>query len=392
MRFVAAGTVAYLFHRKDETIEIVLPLAKEGERKNMLKRWHVLLLTGGLLILVLALPASATKLAGEFLSTGYGAKALSMGGAFVSVANDASSAYWNPAGLVQLEKSQLLLMHSERFGDLIDYNCIGLARPLGGKKGKEAAGGLTIIWLRVSDIALTSHLNTPGVDFEDLDGDGRWDPGEERRFWRPDRVRWESDNELAALLSYAQRRNENLSLGFTGKLIWKDVAGISCLGFGFDAGLLYNLTDQLSIGVNLQDITTTPLYWSGWYDTVDSLGTEYRKRVKTKETIYPTAKVGASYEISSSKIPGTVIIAADIDFKFEGLGEEADFSFSEVSGDVRLGVLYDYKGIFHVAAGMDRKKPTAGIGVTLSRLGVGYAFWRDTELDNTHRISLEIYF
>ncbi len=41
---------------------------------------------------------------GSDLITGIGARAIGLGGAFVSVADDASAVYWNPAGLTQLKK------------------------------------------------------------------------------------------------------------------------------------------------------------------------------------------------------------------------------------------------------------------------------------------------
>jgi len=351
------------------------------------KRFH---LVGLAIALSLAMAASAwaTKLAGEFLSTGLGAKALGMGGAFASVADDASAAYWNPAGLIQPEKGQLLLMHSERFGNLVDYNCFSFARPLSLISGEEAAGAISLLWLRVSDIALTSHLDSAGVDFEDLDGDKIWDPGNERRLWRPDRVRWESDNELAGLVSYARMVRPNLSLGVNAKVVWKEIADISCLGFGVDLGLLYRAGDRLRLAANIQDLTTTPLYWDGWYYTSGGEDAA-KKKVSTTETIYPTLKLGGSYAIPVAALSSRILLAADCDFKFEGLtDDEADFAFSDVSGDIRLGALYDYRSMLHVSLGMDRQKPTAGIGLKVSKFGVDYAFWRDAELDNTHRISV----
>ena len=36
------------------------------------------------------------KYAGEFMSLGVGARPLSMGGAYVALANDVTSGYWNP--------------------------------------------------------------------------------------------------------------------------------------------------------------------------------------------------------------------------------------------------------------------------------------------------------
>jgi len=46
---------------------------------------------------------------GSDLGMGIGARAISMGGAFTAVANDASAVYWNPTGLTQLNGNQVFL-------------------------------------------------------------------------------------------------------------------------------------------------------------------------------------------------------------------------------------------------------------------------------------------
>jgi hypothetical protein len=342
---------------------------------------------------LVAAQAQATKLAGEFLASGPGARALGMGGAFSSVADDASAGYWNPAGLVQMDAGQMMLMYSQRFGNLIDHNCFSLSHPLSREGAARSAGAVSILWLRTSDIPMTSNLTEPNVDFDDADEDGEWDPGTERRIWRADRVRWESDNELAALLSYARTLSPDLSVGLNAKVIWKDIAEITCLGFGVDVAALYKVTDHIRLGANLQDITTTPLYWDGWYYVPKAGGGYEKKEVSTTETIYPTARLGASYGLPVAAISGTLLVAADCDFKFEGLtGDETDFSFSDVSGDVRLGAMYEYRQTVHVTIGMDQQAPTAGIGLAVGKFGVDYAFWRDEELDNSHRISVNMDF
>ena len=75
------------------------------------------------LLLAGSSPAGAVdKFAAEFLKIGIGARALGMGGAFVSVADDASAAYWNPAGLVQLEEREAMLMGASQFGGVVDHD------------------------------------------------------------------------------------------------------------------------------------------------------------------------------------------------------------------------------------------------------------------------------
>ena len=61
--------------------------------------------TGALVGLVVAAPPARAW----FESSEVGARAFGLGGAFVSVADDASAVYWNPAGLVRLQRHELLL-------------------------------------------------------------------------------------------------------------------------------------------------------------------------------------------------------------------------------------------------------------------------------------------
>ena len=42
------------------------------------------------------------KYAGEFMAIGVGGRALGLGGAYVALANDVTSGYWNPAGLARI--------------------------------------------------------------------------------------------------------------------------------------------------------------------------------------------------------------------------------------------------------------------------------------------------
>ena len=53
-----------------------------------------------------------------FSTTGMGARAMGMGGAFVAVSDDATAAYWNPAGLGMLEQWELTSMVIEANHDI----------------------------------------------------------------------------------------------------------------------------------------------------------------------------------------------------------------------------------------------------------------------------------
>ena len=46
----------------------------------------------------------------QFLKIGIGARACAMGGAYTGIADDATSIYWNPAGLTQIDNFELSAM------------------------------------------------------------------------------------------------------------------------------------------------------------------------------------------------------------------------------------------------------------------------------------------
>ena len=65
--------------------------------------------------------AQQVEMSSTLNPVGSGARATGMGGAFIGVADDATAASWNPAGLVQLEKPEVSIVYSY-FSRTQDYN------------------------------------------------------------------------------------------------------------------------------------------------------------------------------------------------------------------------------------------------------------------------------
>ena len=60
-----------------------------------------------------------------FLEIGPGARSLGMGSAYVSVANDASSLYWNPAGIVNVSRPEVQSFYTPWLVETqYYYNCL----------------------------------------------------------------------------------------------------------------------------------------------------------------------------------------------------------------------------------------------------------------------------
>lgn len=342
-----------------------------------------------ILVLCLTLPvlpsgAHGAKYAGEFMALGGGARAMGMGGAFLAVADDATAGFWNPAALAAVggfrgapQDWQSILMHSERFGDLIDYNFGAVAFPLG---NGESGWGITLIHMGIPDIRVIPL--SPGM-IGNSDGDERLeiDQGEYINFdWKDFPL--EGANDLAALVSYAQRLPFG-SAGVNVKVIRSDqVAGVTSFGLGIDVGFLRrNLWRELSVGAKLQDATGTYIGWS----------------TGEKEFIYPALKLGVAYPVRIEGMSSVVTFAADGDFRFENRRTAAQLWIGSASADVHFGAEILIRDLVALRGGYDMGRPTAGVGVVVEdfgpwnvSLGLDYAFLSHDEFDTTHRVSLMI--
>lgn len=92
-----------------------------------------------------------------FLKIGVGARAVAMSGAYVALADDGSSMYWNPAGIVQSGKNELVLSHMEWLAD-IKYEFAGYMHQLNPNLGL----GMYIGFLHLADMPVTTEYHPFG--------------------------------------------------------------------------------------------------------------------------------------------------------------------------------------------------------------------------------------
>ncbi len=307
----------------------------------------------------------AAKYGGEFLTLGAGGRALGMGGAYAALANDVSAGYWNPAGLVNIDYPQIMLMHSQQFGGVVKYDYGSFAMPL----GTSRTLGIGLIRLGVDDIPVT-QLSNPALKL----GEEYVDENGITRRNTPRVARMISDAEYALFLSYGLKRNEKLALGANVKLIHKNVGDNSAWGLGFDIGAIYKPAGNLLVGLNLQDITTTVLAWN----------------TGTREIIVPALKAGLAYPLKIPGLGGSIAPAVDFDIRFEGRDYAAQFAVGPVSLDSHLGWEYQFQNLFALRIGSDVGKLSAGAGLNLPKFQIDYAFLSHDDLGNSHRISARL--
>jgi hypothetical protein len=313
-----------------------------------------------------ALEASAQsigKYAGEFLAIGVGGRAMGLGGAYVALAGDATSGYWNPAALATLDYPEVSLMHDERFAGLVNYDFAAVAIPY----GPSASLGLSIIRLGVDGIEDTRNA------LIDQNGNGVLDPGDRIDY---SRITYFNAADWAVLLTYTQRSSDDLSYGFNVKFIRRGIGDASATGIGFDAGVRYRVAERMYVGANLQDATTTLVAWS----------------TGRNELIAPTLKVGGA--MSFDILDGTLTPVVDVDVRFESRRFASAVHLGGVSFDPRAGLEFDYQNTIAIRAGMnDLRQPALGAGLHLRKLDIDYSytgFGNGKELGSTHRISLRL--
>ena len=319
-----------------------------------------------LILLSVALTSHAAgiaKYAGEFMSSGVGARGLGMGGAYVAVGGDVTYGYWNPAGLASIRFPELSGMHSRRFEGIVNNDYIGFATPF----RESETLGLSVIRTAVDDIPITA-LPRPdlgiGVAYEDKDGNLVAN--------RPYVAKTVSDAEYAFYLSYARAHSGQMSYGANVKFVRKGVGDNSAWGIGFDIGMLWNPVQSLLLGCNLQDATTTLLAW----DT------------GKRELIAPTLKTGLAYPYQINFIKSRLLLAADTDIRFEGRSFASQAHAGALSFDFHAGAELLFRNTVAVRIGSDIGFLTAGAGIKLPRLDLDYAFLGHDDLGVTHRVSL----
>lgn len=343
------------------------------------------------LMVLFATDASAqsftnAKYGGDFLSVGAGARALGMGSAHAAITNDVTAAYWNPAGLTNVESLDIAYMHSERFAGIVSYDYGAVAYPL---KESESTIALSIFRQGVDNIANT--LNA-------------WDRDRNLPRENPeDYIEQFSVADMAFIFSFATRATEQVSWGVNAKIINHRLGPFAdAWGYSIDAGVQYYFGNT-QFGVHVMDLTTMMKFWSvnetEFGDFEDTFGDEIPSG--QNERVLPTVKVGVGH----SRQFGEFLIsgALDVDMRFENR-RSFFINLGRVSFEPHAGIETTYKNSLSLRAGLtdvttDSRSsiyisPTLGAGFHLRSVFIDYGFANfggaSTSLGVTHRISLRV--
>ena len=271
-----------------------------------------------------------------FLRLGNGARAGGMGEAFTAVADDATSIYWNPAGMAAVEEVELNLTHNEWLMD-IRFEQVTVVNEMWG-----GAAGISFTGLYYGS------LDRYG-EYPSLTPDGTFSP-----------------YDMALSLGYARDIIPNIALGAAFKIIYSKIDFESATGYAFDLGMTHRTKiEGLTLAAAMLNLGPQTSY--------------------IEEKFYPPfqLRLGGAYEIRKEALHGGLILATDVVFP------------NDNDAKVLFGLEYSYQRLlmlrFGYKSGYNVQGPTMGVGVVWKTLRFDYAYMPiDYDLGDAHRFSFTV--
>lgn len=312
--------------------------------------------------------SQARKYSNDFLEVGVGARALGMSNSYVTSANDVTSGYWNPAGLLGIgNQHQVALMHSEYFAGIAKYDYGAYATRL----DSSSVLAVTVIRFGVDDIPNTTEL---------IDANGNLDYN---------RITTFSATDFAFIASYAKTlKIPGLRLGANAKIIRRRLGDFaSSWGFGLDAGAQYDYK-KWKFGAMARDVTST---FNAWTDNLSeetkavfiSTGNEIPENAV--EITLPKLILGGARKFDFS--PKMSLLAElNLDATFDGK-RSVMIKSKAISIDPHIGLEASYMNLVFLRAGLGNYQayydavgqkiktfqPNIGIGVRIKSVTIDYA-------------------
>ncbi len=193
----------------------------------------------------------------NFLEIGVGAPAVGMGGAFVSLADDATALFWNPAGTARLEQYEAVILHIDWIAET-NFDFAGLVLPL----GSFGTLGFSFTSLSMDDMKVRS--------VEKPEGTGEFF----------------SAADIAVGITYSRKLSDRFSIGFTAKYVQQKIWHMSASAFALDAGTIFktDLLGGMTIGASISNFGT-PMKLEGrdsrYFIRIDQTITGSNERIPT---------------------------------------------------------------------------------------------------------------
>ena len=282
---------------------------------------------------------------GQFLKIPVGARAEGMGGAFVGVSDDASSIFWNAAGVARIdpEKSVLSFNHAVLPAD-IQFTQAGYVFHM---KRIPGAVGVNVRSLRMDPMNETTSFQPEGTG-------NTFDAGF-----------------MTVGLTYARSFTDKFSAGVTGNFIHSGLAEFSQQTYSFDIGTLYDVgTLGMKIGMSISNIGSQE---------------KFIDRTARIPSIFRVGTSAMLFQSASQRLLGSFEFSHPPDNSERmNVGMEYGFQkFMYLRGGYNIN--YDSEGL---AGGIGFHLPVSVAGQS----DIDYAYTDFGDLGAVHRISVQFVF
>ena len=311
---------------------------------------------------------STPKYSNEFLAIGVNARALGLSSAFVSIPDDVTAGYWNPAGVANLSyKYDLSLMHAEYFAGLAKYDYAAFGTNIDSISGLS----ISIIRFAVDDIPDTRFL---------YDANGALNY---------DNIRFFSAADYAFLFSYARKLKflGGMNLGGNFKIIHRNVGNFAnAWGYGLDLGIKKSYSTW-GFGIVARDVTGTFNTWSHNSELLIDIYSQTGNVVPESsiEVTLPRLILGA-YKKFDIRNVFSLMTTMDLEATFDGKRNTL-ITGDPISIDPRIGIEGGYLNKFYIRLGVGQLQkiqdfdgselltyqPNFGLGVRLNNVNIDYA-------------------
>lgn len=265
---------------------------------------YISMALAGLILTALSLEArEMDRYAAAYLRTPIHARATGMGGAYTAVARDAAAAWWNPAGLAFVPRTELDGTYAIMTLDRV-HNYAALALP--SKDG----------------LALAIHALQYGA----TEIDGRDAAGVPTDLF--------AAQQYAAGISFAFRLDKYISFGATAKYLRQEIDKRTASGYAIDAGFQFNVNQLVFVGGTAHNIGGE-LKWDSDAGTIEYPYPFYRAGVG----IRPLSKLMLSVDALKFEMEEKISFCEGVEwwFKPEVLAVRAGHTDGHLTAGASLG-------------------------------------------------------
>ncbi len=263
----------------------------------------------------------------SLFSIGTGARALGLGGGFSSIANDASTIYYNPAGLALLKYQEVSAMYMSLL-EGTNYGFASWVYPISSKSGI----GIGIMKIGTDDIIRRINFVESGSF---------------------------NYTSFQLMFGFGAEITNDVNLGISVKALNQSLDNFSDYGIGMDIGLTSDLSKNIRIGFVARDLMPPEI------------------RLDRASDTYPTSYAGGM-SIRNIKLSEKVTMLSSLELE----------KIEDRSAKLHTGVELVVDNFYALRGGYDKNNFVVGIGYSFDNLKIDYAYKFEKRISDSHRFSL----